>query len=399
MRAALRTRRSRCRWIAALVAGALLAGCSASSPPSSATSPTSTSSTPTTTAAPVRQGFVTASRLIASDLGIAATLDSATSTARVFVTNDWLHWRDVTPPGMTAAVDDLFALDRSRWWVTSSSCRDGSSRETVWRTRDAGRTWASTPAGGHVCAAGSTSSVRFLTGNFGWLVDIQPTGPVADLWVTDDGGTTWTRRSSRLPELGSVVFRTPTDGFLGGPCPPHGQDCKLYVTHDGGATWADATTSVDTTAADLPSWQVRYAAPTFFDAAAGVMPVTFVKADTESVAWYSTSDGGRSWVIRAAPRSPGITEDDPANLEVAVTSVASASVWWDAARYRANWRTEVTVDAGRTWSVAESTPIWAGPHRLQAVDGQHAWLNAGNGALLATSDGGAVAAGLNPHAP
>jgi len=367
-------------------------------PISTTTAPTSTTSaiTTTTTSLPPGQAWVTAARLISARFGIAAIIDRFGSRPQLLASNDMLRWRDVTPRGMTGVVEDLFALDTGHWWATTSACAAGSGSETVWQTVDGGVTWSSVTAGGHPCAAGSATLVRFIDASHGWLVNLMPTGPAADLWATADGGRTWAKRDERLPELGTVAFRTPEDGYLGDAGLPGTCGTKLYATHDGGATWSEV--NVDLSVVPV-SYEALYGTPTFSDAEHGVLPLSISKANTEMLAWYVTGDGGSTWTLRSGPLVAGIIQDQNSGgcLQPALTSVASPTVWWAAGQYRQDWVTHITSDGGRTWADHTATPAWPHPTQIQAVDDRNEWLEAGNGALLATNDGGDSADLLNPH--
>ncbi len=132
--------------------------------------------------------MVTASWLVSPSVGFAATADWSTGASpHVWVTADFVHWTDITPPAMTGVVDDVYSLDSRHVWATVSSCALGGGTETIWASADGGVSWSWTAAGGHSCSAGSTSVIRFRDAGHGWVVDLNPTGPVAYLLVTDDG--------------------------------------------------------------------------------------------------------------------------------------------------------------------------------------------------------------------
>jgi hypothetical protein len=100
-----------------------------------------------------------------------------------------------------------------------------TTNETLYRTADGGRSWHAYSAPGHVIAAGSQDTVQFITPTRGWLVNLQPTGPLESLLATTNGGKTW-RVVARLqpaggagilPELGQVQFEPDGRvGWLGG---------------------------------------------------------------------------------------------------------------------------------------------------------------------------------------
>jgi len=173
----------------------------------------------------------------------------------------------------------------------------------------------------------------------------------------------------------------------------YGND-KLYATHDAGTSWAPLSVDIP---GDLvgTGWQALYGVPTFFDHRAGVLPLTLVKANTELVAWYATSDGGRTWSLRSGPRSAGISEGAPAEPHAALTSVTGPTTWWTLGRNRQQWESQVTRDAGAHW-VSVDSELPGHPYQLNAADGRTAWAGS-NDAFFFTTDGGAHWAALDPH--
>jgi photosystem II stability/assembly factor-like uncharacterized protein len=333
---------------------------------------------------------VGAARFLSAHFGLAATsLSAPPYTNRLWSTTDSLRWKDITPPGMTGDIDDLYATDASHLWAATSSC--GRGTEIVWRSTDGGASWlSSTPPGGHNCSAGSTSLVRFLDSRHGWLVDIQANGSFASLLATDDGGRTWAQRGDQLPALGDVAFVTPTDGFLGWSSAAVSNNGHLYATHDGGRTWASVPVALPAgfTGAD---WAALYGVPTFVDSSTGVLPVTLIKANTEMVAWYRTTDGGKTWSLRSGPRANGTPDTIPPTPGAALTSVTGPNTWWMIGFNGTRWDTQVTTDGGAHWTVKSSTSSSTRVYNLNAVNATTAWLwgSVGGSQLAQTTDGGA----------
>lgn len=326
-------------------------------------------------------GPVTAARLVSADFGIAATAPPA----RVWTTSGSRRWTNVTPAGMTGAVDDVYATDARHLWALASACSLGGGNDTLWRSSDGGSSWASATVPGEVCAAGSTALVRFADRLHGWIVVLDPTGPVAHLYSSSDGGRTWTAPIGRLPELGDAGLSTASDGYLGAAHLPGIYSPGLYATGDGGRTWSPVHVALPPPSV---SWQPVYGVPTFTGASAGILPVTFVKANTEQVAWYTTTSGGRTWTLRSGPRPVGLARLSVPAPEAALTSVAGPRTWWVVARALGATATQVSDNGGATWKTATAKATWAAARQLTAADARSAWLLTTDGELFATSDAG-----------
>jgi photosystem II stability/assembly factor-like uncharacterized protein len=388
------------------------AGRSAAVTPSSNSSPRGSAAAtgPSTPGPPVTLGGgsgsgngddVTAARLFSAHLGLVATFNSNLGHARLWITTDSEHWRDITPPASSGGIDDgatgdfgdVYATDAQHLWAISVLC--AAAHSTVWRSVDGGTSWASSSVSAPSCNYGA-SHIRFADALHGWVLQVSPTGPVEGLSSTTDGGQTWTD-AGRMPGLGDITFYSPTDGYGGGFnfSGVYGTS-DLYGTHDAGRTWAQVSVNLP---ADLAGWQPSYGVPTFVDAMTGVLPVTLVKGTAQDVAMYATADAGSTWSLASGPRSLGIADSfqagSPGLVPVATTSVPGSRTWWAIGNSAHRIWTQVTNDGGATWtSVTGGT--WSGGMQLTAANATTAWLLAGGGALLATNDGGSSWSSLWP---
>jgi photosystem II stability/assembly factor-like uncharacterized protein len=314
-------------------------------------------------------------RLVSPSWGYVVT--SSGSRTRLLA-GDGRTWKDVTPPHVRFQPEDLVFLDRKHGWFATNDCAAG--RAAVDRTSDGGRTWAAAHVLPTNCAAGSALALSFLDRRHGWLVRTIENGPGAQLSSTVDGGATWSRGRD-LPLIGRVAFRTPRDGWLGRsdlPATPN-----LFVTTDGGSTWRPRTLP-------LPGgWRDARAlpdVPTFFGVR-GVLPVTLFTPRRSSVAFYTTSDSGRSWHVRSV-RTVGfrtVLRLNPFPRYVP-TAVTSSRRWWVVSRI-ATPRVLVTSDAGRHWRASSPAGVSGVTSARIAAAGGTAWLTLGT-RLLATRDAG-----------
>jgi hypothetical protein len=395
-----RQRRSGIITVAVVLVAALVAGvfglrdrsghervATTSPPPTSAP----TSSSASTTGPTFGYEVDAAGWFPAGSLGLASVYFDHPPGSVLSLTTDGQHWTRINPPTSVGLVADVFAASTTDLWALEGSCATVRGDETLQRSRDAGRTWtALTTDSAPSCSVGSTSRLDFLNANTGWLVTVVPTGPAAFLQVTDDGGSTWTPWASRvrLPSLGDVRFVTATDGYLGAG-PDSSASRGLYVTHDGGRTWTPVTVALPPDR--ISGWTATYATPTFSDTNDGVLPVTLVSSSSEEVAWYATTDGGRTWQSSGSPLSNGNPPTGVPWPGPALTGVLNASTWWVVAQHGTTIVTKTTVDGGQTWLTATSAaPATGSNHRgveAIAIGPKTAWLRTGTDLWLTTDAG------------
>jgi photosystem II stability/assembly factor-like uncharacterized protein len=133
-----------------------------------------------------------------------------------------------------------------------------------------------------------------LDANTGWVTGSRPMGGDVYLFVTHDGGVSWTQQPIPLPAGYETNWYTPSapvffgqDGFL--PLiisfPAGNIEQTFYVTHDGGATWSGDPTNANKV----------------------VVPGRYAFADAlHAWAWdgggnlYFTTDGAQTWGGMAA---------------------------------------------------------------------------------------------------
>ncbi|HEY4408283.1 MAG TPA: YCF48-related protein [Acidimicrobiia bacterium] len=294
--------------------------------------------------------------------------------AAVLLPDEAGQFVDVTPPhGSEEYIHDAFFVDRNHGWVGFTDSSAASGR--LVRTDDGGRTWETVaPATHRHQSGGSRVWLFFLDRRVGWTVSYAASAPAGGIYRTLNGGGTWSDYTA-LPEPGPVRFTTRDHGWLAGYS-VFGNTGGLYETFNGGLTWTRR--SVPPPAGTAPG-DLAYRLPTF-DGAEGILPVS---AGDDRVAFYRSSDGGRTWrpaAIRAVPGGP----------KVAV-AVASRSVWWAVAAE--GGPVSVTTDAGRTWTTRPRVGLPETIIDFEATDDRTAWASAaGNGELrlYATSDGGAT---------
>jgi len=210
-------------------------------------------------------------------------------------------WKNVTPPQLTnkqstfAGGTSLNANDVLV--VTRPSTSHGAY---VFRTTNGGKNWSSTK----LLRGYETAWLNFINSQQGWLLGVRgaATGmEPSDLYYTTNGGRTWTRINTTEKNLPianwktGVSFENAQTGWITVDNKVSPGAVDLYVSHDGGRTWTQNSVS-------LPSQMSKQYAhpipPVFSSATNGVLPVYF-DGGTQSILYFTT-DGGNTWV----PSSP-----------------------------------------------------------------------------------------------
>jgi photosystem II stability/assembly factor-like uncharacterized protein len=153
----------------------------------------------------------------------------------------------------------------------------------LYRTDNAGQTW--TPVGLDLPAGTENAELsidlgqmRFVSANQGFLV-VRLSGDTIQtaIYITEDGGDTWTLTPTLIPEAGESDFISPEEAVI-----YNGE--QFYVTRDAARTWTKVTPNI-----------------VFGDS---FVTMDFVNLNTgwivtidpeEHRALYRTQDGGATW--------------------------------------------------------------------------------------------------------
>ncbi len=296
---------------------------------------------------------------------------AANATGLFVSTDDGTIWRTVTPPNLAdqvvsermTAVDavgtsDLWVvLDDVIGLVPLSQSTNGSDRgEGIDRSTDGGRTWTFTPLPNCLQRCGSIH-LSFVDAQYGFAtVSSDPRGPPETLFVTHDGGVTWSRASTP-PDLGSVViggpaavpqllFTTATDGWaVTGPPVTYSARItnfggRVYRTTDGGTSWSPAP--------GLPRG-VSFSLPMFFGPEDGVVLGDATITSHRAPSVYVTDNGGATWTRRSLPTLKRVR--DSAGFYYDGGSLASRFSAVSARRWIIDLgqKLYLTNDCGRSW--------------------------------------------------
>lgn len=342
---------------------------------------------------------------------------------RLFATHDFVHFRDITPPGPPAENGTAGCYSSVSFptpedgWVAEGDA--DCSQGFLFHTTDGGSSWHLT---GPVWSGnGGEALVSFLNADDGWLL----AGDFADGTITfsrtTDGGDTWQQlldEGAPTTDLEDTMpaFSGPQDGFAAvtGAIPPSATaaavlESQLETTSDGGATWSPTSVPLSVPGEPL------YETPMFFGQA-GVLPVLVLHPGKAglgpvTVDFDTTSDGGSAWSPASAVSSTAIAKAGPGDgvggsgLPGAPSvAVASPDDWW-AMSVAPSGRISVSLtrDGGTRWTTHEprSLPVIPAvknrlindpyPLSLRAVDGSTAFVVISVGAsstTYSTTDGG-----------
>lgn len=321
---------------------------------------------------------------LAPSVGVVAD-DANTGCSTVYLTTDFAHWRNISPPNPSPPGLPAGAPAQCIYIWTSASFvstddgwvlgRDGGSTDTVlYHTVDGGRNWTRQP-GGYTGSNGGSEVIGFANPSFGWRQQfaIGANGPYS-LELTHNGGTTWTAAPSIASHGGDqnlpVVFANPSVAFAANPLtyvyamlPSDNPAPWVWRTTDGGNHWSHFTVPTPSSVTGATAF---YGQPRFFGQI-GVLPVAFTNSSATWVAFYRSTDSGVTWQLQTLLRTtsdlvalPDVGDTAPTHVAGAfpVVAIASPSIFWVIGTSTTGSRTvSVTQDSGTTWTSQTATGI------------------------------------------
>ena len=209
-------------------------------------------------------------------------------------------WLDASPPGIGGLGNSaiLTSLDVDHAWMLLPGTDFFSG--TLYRTTDGGVTWNSNPA------PFGFAFLQFLDDSNGYALAGQgfaAGSEAVEMFQTSDGGATWTSlfhndpnqpgSSDSLPLDGiknGMTFLDVKTGWITGTRPLAG-DIYLYVTRDGGLSWSQQSLPLP---AGYAADQFMPQAPVFFGEA-GFLPLLTYLPDSPQLSLFTTQDAGLTW--------------------------------------------------------------------------------------------------------
>ncbi|HUX02862.1 MAG: hypothetical protein WBD63_07560 [Phycisphaerae bacterium] len=154
-----------------------------------------------------------------------------------------MDWPDL-PKDAAAHLACIFALDEKHAWVGGEVRHSsGPIHSVMYRTTDGGESWQRT---GPAIPQSEVFSLFFLDVKHGWAAGAWTQESTSDPFVlrTSDGGATWARsdlpmptRGTHLSCPGSIEFVTLSVGMLRAQVCIVQDEQQVFVTRDGGKTW------------------------------------------------------------------------------------------------------------------------------------------------------------------
>ncbi len=218
----------------------------------------------------------------------------------VFTTQDGgRHWKSVTPVSLG---NSIVANGFFSGTLSASITIPGAdfTTGTFFRTSDGGQTWKSTDV------PFSGGQIFFLDAQDGWVLFANDCGAGScggNLYATQDGGDTWQVVTTIEPTNGNppgkipfsgdksgVTFLTPQRGWVTGSIPMTDYS-YLFMTADGGKTWTQQKLTLPQ---GYTSVMLNIDPPRFFSVTDGILPVS-IAGESFVEAFYTTKDGGLTW--------------------------------------------------------------------------------------------------------
>ena len=164
-----------------------------------------------------------------------------------------LHWSVASTP--FSGGDLSFIDATNGWMLADLGVGAGSNGVSVFQTMDGGATWTQTytndpnlpNAGDSLPLGGIKSGLVPLNMQTAWVTGVTYASGTAYLFRTDDGGHSWKQVKLELPagaenfelsiDKNETKIFSSKDGFLVVRMSGEATQTAVYVTHDGGDTW------------------------------------------------------------------------------------------------------------------------------------------------------------------
>lgn len=267
--------------------------------------PTTTLSSTGEKIAPSTEGHVKDFQLLSPDQGWTLVDD------RLYWTQDGgSAWSDRTPRAETGQeILSAFFLNAGQGWVLSRQAGNGSLR--LWRTQDGGLSWEASSIGDLPVDPGAAipgAHLTFIDANHGWAAIVLPSSSnfsLGALFATQDGGRTWVKRT--LPIGAPVYFKDALYGWTAGGV----NGDELYRSSDGGETWVSQQLN---SPSGKPASVLSVGLPEFQDEEHGQLPAVLAGPEGQTLAVYSSQDGGQTWSPDSAASLPRDSKAGSARL-------------------------------------------------------------------------------------
>jgi hypothetical protein len=316
------------------------------------------------------------------------------------------RWTASSPPSSDQMLAVAYVDAETARVLTVPSEVGSQATVQSWGTKDGGASWSrggTFAVQGFSAAVGGT--LDFIDAEHGWFSQLEAAAGVAGtaLYRTVDGGAHWSEVAvtgggtpgasvaGAIPEGCdglTAAFATDTTGWLTGTC--LSAAAPLYVTRDGGVTW---------TSQSLPSLPPSPAggasfSPAFTSGESGTLFTENQSLTGVSTSLFATADGGLSWLPRStvvgAPVADDFLDADHGWVVIAGDGAAGGTDLYE------------TGDGGETWNRVGAFPYMG--LNLDFLTPEVGWAavvvgqqDGGPAYLVQTGDGGRTWTGVVPR--
>jgi len=309
--------------------------------------------------------------------GIHSNTETKKSFIQVYplVTGAWIPQStgfSTTPVG----IDYISIVNPDTVWADAF---DGSGQGThllkFTKTTDGGNTWTPGSYSG-VPSSCTVSSISAISANQAWIATYSSTHSDQGIYVTSDGGASWTKQATAYFSLSSsfpdgVYFWDKNNGICFGD--PISGYFEIYTTTNGGSTWTKVPKS------NMPA------------ALSGEYGYVSLFAVYGNTFWFGTNKGrvfkstdrGLNWTVS----NTGMTEVTNLGFHNANDGVATY-VSYDSTGSINNFAMVKSTDGGRTWSTVSPTGTFY-KSSLAVVPNKPGMLVSVNGLSNTSKDGSA----------
>jgi photosystem II stability/assembly factor-like uncharacterized protein len=298
---------------------------------------------------------------------------AAGSKGALLSTSDGGATWEVRKPPTEDALRDIFFQDAETGWLVCERSiykpmEKDESISYLLKTTNGGASWARVEVTRGADVDLKLAGLRFVDREHGWVF-----GELGSLFVTSDGGKTWTRQ--RVPTRHLLLGASFLDAQMGWLS---GGGLTVLKTSDGGATWRAGTVFLPAQGAQRPQESVRVETEQLESDTrqVGGRRLNAVWFTTPERGWavggegviISTSDGGRNW----RPQTSGVGDD------LYDVRFFNETEGWAVGRGGALLH---TTDGGRNWADAKRATTHA-LERLFTI-GRRAWAVGFGGTIVA----------------
>jgi photosystem II stability/assembly factor-like uncharacterized protein len=312
--------------------------------------------------------------------------------ALLATTDGGLSW-EVRRRPTEDALEDIFFTDELTGWIVCERSvympmAKDESISYLLKTRDGGTSWSRVEVTRGPDVDVKLARVRFADRDHGWVF-----GEMGALFVTTDGGGSWTRQ--RVPTRHLLLGATFIDAQRGWLV---GAGSTLLQTSDGGATWRAGR--IEAAPLSIPSDARAQSSATALQSSATSRQSSVTSTRSSVTSMQSpgtpTQSPGTPTQTPVATAQGGAARDGAQSQEASVlpesavrlnaVSFADARRGWAVG---AGGAVLATLDGGRTWR-AQSSGTRSDLFDVKFFDEREGWAVGGDGVAIHTADGGAT---------